>query len=76
MLVVRCLIISPSVVRPLSFMRLLVDVVETRHRWLLSARYGAAEKRATHECVAGVSRTLFFGGKPRGLFSPGPLFFT
>ena len=41
-------------------MCLLVDAVEidkaveTRRRWLLSARYAAAGKRATRESVAGV----------------------
>ena len=53
-------------------MCLLIDAVETRHRWL--SRYAAAGERGTHESVAGVSRTLCFGRKPRGLFSPGSFF--
>ena len=64
---------SPSVVRPVLLMCLLVDV-ETRHRWLLNARYAAVGKRATHESVADVSTTLFFFKNPVGVFSPGPFF--
>ena len=51
---------SPGVLCPSLRMCLLVDAVEidkaveTRRRWLLSARYAAAGKRATRESVAGV----------------------
>ena len=45
--------------------------IETRHRWLLRARYAAAGKRATSESVADVSTTLFSGTPPGGVFSPG-----
>ena len=40
----------------------------------MHARYTAAGKRATHESVAEVSRTLLFGRTP-GEFSPRGLFF-
>ena len=48
--------------------------IETRHRWLLRARYAAAGKRATSESVADVSTTLFSGTPPRGRFLPGTFF--
>ena len=66
---------SPRVVRPFLPMCLLVDAVETRHRWLLSAGYVAAGKRATHESVTDVSRTLLLGRNPRGVCSLGPFSF-
>ena len=50
---------------------LLVDAVETRHRWLLIARYVAAGKRATHEFVAEESITLCFWINLTGRFLPG-----
>ena len=37
---------------------MLVDAVETRHRWLLSVRRAAAAKRANHESVAHTSRCV------------------
>ena len=55
-------------------MCLLVDAIETRHRWSLSARYAVADKRATHESVAGVSRSLFLEENP-GAFPPRDLFY-
>ena len=55
-----------------------VHAAEVRNRWLLSASYEAAGKRANY--VADVSRTLLFSGKrscppPQGVFSPGNPFF-
>ena len=58
-----------KVVRSLFVMWLLVDAVETRHRWLLSATYAAAGKRATNKSVAIVSRTLFFQRVSPGVLS-------
>ena len=74
LVVVRFLNISSTVVRALLLMCLLVDTVEARHRSLLSARYTAEAKRATHESVADVSRTPLFGRNP-GEVSPRGLFF-
>ena len=64
---------SPSRVRPLFLMCLLVDAVEIRNRRLLSATYAAVGERATHESVADVSRTLLLEETP-GAFCPRDLF--
>ena len=55
-----------------------VHAAEVRNRWLLSASYEAAGKRANY--VADVSRTLLFSGKrscppPPGRFLSGEPFF-
>ena len=62
-----------SVVRPMLFMRLLVDAVETRHCcWLLSARYarGGEANDLTRVCCGCIENTdwgpffCFFGAVP------------
>ena len=58
-----------SVLCFLLSMRLFVDPVETRDRWLLTARCAAAGKRAAHESVAVVLRDLFLE-ETSGTFSP------
>ena len=65
----RRVLASPSVVRPLLLICLLVDAVGTRHHSRLGARNAAAGKRATHESVVRASITLFFGRTLRRTFS-------